>query len=60
MPGRARKNNKTYQSMSEFRKEFLPNEFQIKKEEKQEKKPGSFGSELAAEFLENIKRKLSK
>ena len=60
MPGKAKKNNKAYRSMAEFRKEFLPNEFQIKIKEEQEKKPGSFGSELATEFLENIKRKLSK
>ena len=60
MTGRAQKNNKAYRSMAEFRKEFLPNEFQIKTKEEQEIKPGSFGSELAAEFLENIKRKLSR
>lgn len=46
--------------MTEFEKEFFPNAFQSKIKEEQEEKPGSFGSELATEFIENVKRKLSK
>ena len=56
----AKKNKKTYYSMTEFEKEFFPNSYQEKIKNEQEKKPGAFGSELAIEFLEDVKRKLSK
>jgi hypothetical protein len=46
--------------MTEFEKEFFPNSFQNKIKKEQEKKSGSFGAELAMEFLRSIKRKLSK
>ncbi len=55
-----KKNKKTYHSMTEFEKEFFPNAFQSKIKKEQEEKPGAFGAELAIEFLEGIKRKLSK
>lgn len=55
-----KKNKKTYHSMTEFEKEFFPNSYQDKIKNEQEKKPGAFGSELAIEFLEDVKRKLSK
>ncbi len=54
------KRNKKYRSIGEFEREFLPNSFKSKIEDVQVKKPGAFGSELAMEFLENIKRQLSK
>lgn len=62
MTQRAKKNKKTYHSMMELEKEFFPNshQAQIKEEKEQEKKPGAFGAELATEFLEDVKRKLSK
>lgn len=56
----AKKNKKIYHSMTEFEKEFFPNSHQEKIKKEQEKKPGAFGAELATEFLEDVKRKLSK
>lgn len=56
----AKKNKKVYHSMTEVEKEFFPNSYQAKIKNEQEKKPGAFGSELAIEFLEDVKRKLSK
>lgn len=60
MQERIRETNKVYRSMTEFEKEFFPNSFQNKIKKEQEKKSGSFGAELAMEFLRSIKRKLSK
>jgi len=57
---KAKKNNKVYYSMTEFEKEFFPNAFQSEIKKEQEEKPGAFGTELANEFLEGVKRKLSK
>jgi len=56
---RAKKNKKTYHSMIELEKEFFPNTHQAKIKKEQEKKPGTFGAELATKFLEDVKRKLS-
>jgi hypothetical protein len=60
MPGRVKENNKIYRSIMEFEKEFFPNSFQSKRKNEQEEKPGSFGIELAMEFLRSVKRRLSK
>lgn len=57
---RAKANKKSYRSMTEFEKEFLPNTFQNKAKKEQKKEPGSFGSELAMKFIEDVKKKLSK
>jgi len=45
-----------YRSMTEIRIKFFPNAFKKKIEEKKEKNPNTFGSELAMEFLEKLKQ----
>jgi len=46
--------------MPAFEKEFFPNAFQSEIKKEQEEKVGAFGTKLATEFLEGVKRKLSK
>lgn len=52
------KKKKIFRSIAEFEKEFFPNSYG--KKIKEEKELSTFGAELATEFLENIKSKLSK
>ena len=54
-----KKMNKVYYSFIEFEKEFFPNSYK-NKIKREQRKQGSFGSELASEFLENVKRQLTK
>ena len=60
MTKEAQKNKKNYYSMPAFEKEFFPNAFQSEIKKEQEEKVGAFGTKLATEFLEGVKRKLSK
>ncbi|KYK27558.1 MAG: hypothetical protein HXS48_23145 [Theionarchaea archaeon] len=51
---------KVYYSVAEIEREFLPKFYREKVEREREKEPGSFGSELAMKFLENVKHQLAK
>jgi len=55
----SKKNKKIYHSMTEFEKKFFPNAFESKIKREQKENPGAFGTELATEFLEGVKRILS-
>jgi len=52
------KEEKTYRSLAEIEKKFLPNCYRRMIGEKKHKKPGDFGCGLAINFLEDIRRQL--
>ncbi len=56
------KNNKKkiYCSMIEIEKEFFPALYRERIQERKDKDPSSFGTELATEILKSIKQELAK
>ena len=54
------KEEKIYRSADEFEKDAFPLSYGTKIKDKKEIVPGSFGSELAREFLSKIRQNLSK
>ena len=58
---RKRKNTKkTYGSMVEFKKHFLPNSYEKELAEKKRKEPGTFGTGLVGDLLEGIRQRLKR
>lgn len=51
---------RVFYSTAEIEKEFFPRAYKEKIEEERYKDPGEFGSDLAIEFLERIRRQLLK
>jgi hypothetical protein len=49
-----------YRSIIEIERELFPKSYRKRLEEKKEKIPGAFGSDLAKEFLEKLKSELDK
>jgi len=54
---RAIEKKRVFRTMAEIKREFFPNTYK-KKLEEEEKKPGAFGTGLAKEIMEEIRRKL--
>ena len=49
---------KVFCSMAAIEREFFPNSYKKKLEEEEKKKPGAFGTGLAKEIMEEIRRRL--
>jgi len=60
MKKKNRKKEKVFCSLAEIEKDYLPNSYRKTIGEETHKKPGDFGSELAMDFLEDIRRRLIK
>jgi hypothetical protein len=48
---------KIYSSLEEFKKELLPKHYKRKIEQRRDEEPGVFGTGLATDILEDIRRK---
>ena len=59
MERKNKQRKKAYHSMIEFEKEFFPISYEQKLAEKRSKDPGTFGTGLAMELLENIRQQLA-
>jgi hypothetical protein len=57
---RRNKQEKVYHSIMEIEEEFLPESYKERVKKERQKIPGTFGSDLAKEFLEDIRRQLTK
>ncbi len=55
---RKRTDKKVFRTMAAIEKEFFPNTYKKKLEEEEKKKPGAFGTGLAKEIMEEIRRRL--
>ena len=51
-------NKKVFRTMAAIEKEFFPNSYKKKLEEEEKNKPEVFGTRLAKEIMEEIRRKL--
>jgi len=49
---------RVFRSITEFEKEFLPDSYKKRIENDENDDPEAFGAKVAAELLENIRRKL--
>ena len=59
MERKSEQEEKIYRSITEIEKEFFPKSYKERIKEGKSKKPGTFGSNLAMEFLEDVRRKLA-
>lgn len=59
MEKKSKQRRKVYRSMIEFEKEFFPISYEQKLVEQRHKDPGTFGTGLAMELLENIRQQLA-
>jgi len=51
-------NEEVFRSMAAIEREFFPNSYKKKLEEEEKEKPGAFGTGLAKEIMEEIRRRL--
>lgn len=58
MERKRKKTKKTYRSMVEFKKHFLPNSYKKELADEKRKEPGTFGTGLVSDLLEGIREQL--
>lgn len=60
MSRRSEQKKNVYCSILEIEKEFFPKSYEERIKEERSKEPGTFGYDLAMEFIEDVRRQLAK